>query len=118
MRAVLIILAAILFGLAGGYAWSAMNRPPEHVRVPKAVDASPPPLPASADDQAWSNRADESAPPPQPKPAASAAQSVHYAGCNEVRAAGKAPLHSDDPGYSPEMDGDGDGIACEPHHGA
>lgn len=114
MRALLIIIAAILFGLAGGYAWSAMNRAPEHVHIPKAVDASPPPLPASADDQSWSARADDSAPPP-PKPAAAAEQSVHYSGCNEVRAAGKAPLHSDDPGYSPDMDGDGDGIACEPH---
>ena len=117
MRAVLIILAAVLFGLAGGYAWSAMQSAPQHVHVPKAVDATPPPLPASAEDQQWTARADESAPAPQPKPAA-AVQSVHYAGCSEVRAAGKAPLHSDDPGYSPEMDGDGDGIACEPRPGA
>ena len=41
--------------------------------------------------------------------------SVYYSGCREVRALGKAPLHADQPGYSPEMDGDGDGIACEPH---
>ena len=40
--------------------------------------------------------------------------SVHYAGCHEVRAAGKAPLHYGDPGYGPHMDGDGDGVACEP----
>ncbi|MFL6741120.1 MAG: excalibur calcium-binding domain-containing protein, partial [Sphingomicrobium sp.] len=33
---------------------------------------------------------------------------------NSVRAAGKAPLYSDDPGYRIGMDGDGDGIACEP----
>ena len=101
MRAVLIILAAVLFGLAGGYAWSA-------------VDATPPPLPESAQDQQWTARADDSA-AAEPKVAA---QTVHYAGCNEVRAAGKAPLHSEDPGYSPEMDDDGDGIACEPNPGA
>jgi hypothetical protein len=41
---------------------------------------------------------------------------VHYVGCNEVRALGKAPLYYDQPGYDPKMDGDGDGIACEPHH--
>lgn len=40
--------------------------------------------------------------------------SVRYAGCDEVRAAGKAPLHYGEPGYDPGMDGDGDGIACEP----
>lgn len=41
-------------------------------------------------------------------------QSVYYAGCNEVRAQGKDPLYAGQPGYRPEMDGDGDGIACEP----
>jgi hypothetical protein len=44
-------------------------------------------------------------------------QSVHYSGCNEVRAAGKAPLYAGQPGYRPEMDGDSDGIACEPYRG-
>ena len=41
-------------------------------------------------------------------------QSVHYSGCNEVRAAGKAPILAGEPGYRDDMDGDGDGIACEP----
>ena len=44
-------------------------------------------------------------------------QSVTYSGCNEVRDSGKAPLHAGQPGYRPEMDGDGDGIACEPRPG-
>ncbi|MEP7351091.1 MAG: excalibur calcium-binding domain-containing protein [Sphingorhabdus sp.] len=44
-------------------------------------------------------------------------QSVHYSGCNEVRAAGKAPLFAGQPGYREGMDGDGDGIACEPYRG-
>ena len=42
-------------------------------------------------------------------------QSVHYSGCNEVREAGKDPLYRGDPGYGEHMDGDGDGIACEPY---
>jgi hypothetical protein len=42
-------------------------------------------------------------------------QSIYYAGCDEVRAAGKAPLYASQPGYSERMDGDGDGVACEPH---
>jgi hypothetical protein len=41
-----------------------------------------------------------------------------YSGCNAVRAAGAAPLYRDQPGYRPEMDGDGDGIACEPYRNA
>lgn len=44
-------------------------------------------------------------------------RSVYYAGCNEVRALGKAPLYRGDPGYREGMDGDSDGIACEPYRG-
>lgn len=36
-----------------------------------------------------------------------------FATCDEARAAGGAPLHRGDPGYSSRLDGDGDGIACE-----
>lgn len=39
--------------------------------------------------------------------------SVHYAGCHQVRASGKAPLRFGEPGYREDMDGDGDGMACE-----
>ena len=44
-------------------------------------------------------------------------RSVYYAGCNEVRAQGEAPLYRGDPGYREGMDGDSDGIACEPYSG-
>lgn len=37
-----------------------------------------------------------------------------YRGCDEVRAAGAAPLYRGQPGYGVHMDGDLDGIACEP----
>jgi Excalibur calcium-binding domain len=47
----------------------------------------------------------------------SAENSVYYAGCNQVRAAGLAPLYRGDPGYRAGMDGDDDGIACEPYRG-
>lgn len=40
---------------------------------------------------------------------------AYYPGCNAARAAGVAPLLRGEPGYRPEMDGDDDGIACEPH---
>ena len=39
-----------------------------------------------------------------------------YSGCNEVRAAGVAPLYSYEPGFSERLDGDGDGIGCEPYY--
>lgn len=40
-------------------------------------------------------------------------QSVSYANCDAVRAAGKAPIRRDDPGYEPKFDRDGDGVGCE-----
>src|SRR5690242_9873227 len=33
---------------------------------------------------------------------------AYYPGCNAARAAGVAPLYRGEPGYRPEMDGDGD----------
>lgn len=41
------------------------------------------------------------------------AEPAHYKNCTEVREAGKAPLHKDQPGYRAGLDRDGDGIACE-----
>lgn len=46
---------------------------------------------------------------------APAASATYYRNCNEVRAAGMAPLRRGQPGYRPEMDGDNDGVACEPY---
>lgn len=40
-----------------------------------------------------------------------------YRNCRAARAAGAAPLYVGQPGYGPHMDGDGDGIACEPYRG-
>ncbi|MGW4769221.1 excalibur calcium-binding domain-containing protein [Nocardia sp. NPDC004278] len=45
--------------------------------------------------------------PPQAQPA------PYYRNCDEVRRAGKAPLHRGDPGYASHLDRDNDGIACE-----
>lgn len=45
--------------------------------------------------------------PPQP--------GDYWGGCNDARAAGTAPIYRGEPGYRDDMDGDGDGIACEPY---
>ena len=39
--------------------------------------------------------------------------STYYANCDAVRAAGAAPIHVGDPGYSRKLDRDGDGVGCE-----
>ena len=38
---------------------------------------------------------------------------VYYANCAAARAAGAAPIHAGQPGYSRKLDRDGDGVACE-----
>ncbi|MHA6724316.1 excalibur calcium-binding domain-containing protein [Sphingomonas sp. RS2018] len=64
---------------------------------------------------------------PSPRPSAprrrlpsaeTAASSWSYRNCSDARRAGAAPLHRGTPGYGAHMDGDGDGIACEPYKGA
>jgi hypothetical protein len=50
------------------------------------------------------------APAPAPMPPAG---TVYYANCTAARAAGAAPIHRGEPGYSTKLDRDGDGIACE-----
>lgn len=42
---------------------------------------------------------------------------VYYRNCTEARAAGATPLYRGQPGYGAHMDGDGDGVACEPYRG-
>ncbi|MCJ2181055.1 thermonuclease family protein [Novosphingobium album (ex Hu et al. 2023)] len=42
---------------------------------------------------------------------------AYYRNCAAAWAAGVAPIYRGQPGYRPEMDGDGDGIACEPIRG-
>lgn len=47
--------------------------------------------------------------PPTTRPATRA----RYRSCAEARAAGAAPLRPGDPGWNPNLDRDGDGVACE-----
>jgi hypothetical protein len=120
MRAVQIVVAAVTVGLAGGYGWSALSRHAPPVHIPKAVTPPTVEVAPTPDDRQWAARSlDESTPSVEvgrDDPTV-VEQSVYYAGCNEVRAAGKAPLYAGQPGYRPQMDGDGDGIACEPYRG-
>ena len=49
------------------------------------------------------------------RPQAQPAATWSYRNCREARAAGAAPLYRGQTGYGPHMDGDNDGIACEPY---
>ncbi|WP_301123055.1 MULTISPECIES: excalibur calcium-binding domain-containing protein [Mycolicibacterium] len=63
------------------------------------IDAEPP-YPGSA------NQVEPPAVPYMPAPGP-------FSSCDAARAAGAAPLHRGFPGYSPALDRDGDGVACE-----
>ena len=92
MRAFVLLLAAVMLGLTGGYAWSKWSHP----------------TPASA-----ANAANI----PSAKPGQTSAeieQSVYYADCAAVEKAGKAPLYPGQPGYREELDPQGVGVACQP----
>ena len=75
--------------------------PGEALPSGSAVPAAPAPAPAPA-------VAD-----PVPAPTVAPNTSVYYANCTAARAAGAAPVHIGDPGYSTKLDRDGDGIGCE-----
>ena len=42
------------------------------------------------------------------------ANSVYYKNCDEAHADGRYSIPSSDPAYRPDLDLDGDGLACEP----
>ena len=49
--------------------------------------------------------------------ARSPAEGDYWSGCNEARLAGSAPIYRGEPGYREGLDGDYDGVACEPYRG-
>lgn len=69
--------------------------------------------PAQQQQQSTPQPDPEPAPAPTPAPAPAPEENVYYPNCAAVRAAGKAPLHQGQPGYSTKLDRDHDGVACE-----
>jgi Excalibur calcium-binding domain len=119
--------------LAAGFVfaatWMMTPAPRQSVSAARAEESSvafpeargkPAPIPES-----WRAEKPEDLTPGPPPPAAprasgrralAAESSVYYRGCREARAAGVAPLYRGQPGSRSGMDGDNDGIACEPYH--
>ena len=55
--------------------------------------------------------------PVQQEPVVSTSyQPAAFRNCTAARAAGAAPVYAGDPGYGEHLDGDHDGIGCEPYH--
>jgi hypothetical protein len=81
-------------------------------RVLATCPDQPVPEDSGAPRQVSHNLAEPSA-APSAVTAASGDTVASYETCDAARAAGAAPLHHGDPGYSTGLDGDGDGTACE-----
>lgn len=97
---------------------------PIHSTVPMASSTpkptptptpTPSPTPEPTPEPQTVATTEEPAPEPPPAPPAPAQDpNVYYKNCDAVRAAGAAPLYQGEPGYRPGLDGDHDGVACEP----
>jgi hypothetical protein len=77
------------------------------------ADVTQEPLPPPTLEESSSAAENTPPPPPAPPVETSSAPEVYYNNCTEVRAAGAAPIRRGDPGYSSDLDRDGDGVACE-----
>jgi hypothetical protein len=89
------------------------TRTPEPSKTPtpaqtvvRTTDTSPTPAPEVSPTSSKSRTEPTMTPAP-------VSPAVTYTSCAEVRAAGKAPLHRGDPGYSRQLDRNGDGVACD-----
>ena len=75
-------------------------RPQPAPRQVAPAPASPQPAPTAS-------------PRPRPATPAPAPAGLHFSNCKEACAAGYSHMHRGEPGYSPHLDRDGDGIACD-----
>ena len=118
-----ILVGAVVLGLAGGTGstfLSPSSSPgqstgeqdwtPRHTINPQTLMSA-----ADLDQQQPSSAAPAASAKEHPTSAGSSGWS--YRSCREARAAGAAPLYRGQPGYGAHMDGDSDGIACEPYRG-
>lgn len=90
--------------------WASEFQSPADYRAANPQAMLPPP-PRQVAEQPPRNRPRTARPsqPPQPD--------RYFRNCAEARAAGAAPLRRGGPGYRPQLDADGDGVACEPYRG-
>lgn len=65
----------------------------------------------------WAMRPSEPAPEVEAASSATGRPYRHFTSCNDARLAGYGSIQSFEPSYRPELDEDGDGVACEPWPG-
>lgn len=85
-------------------------RPPQ---TPRPTPTTPPATPTPSPTPTSSETSDPSAQTTVEETPQAVPEEVYYSNCTEVRAAGAAPIHRGEPGYSSKLDRDGDGTACD-----
>jgi hypothetical protein len=118
---ILIFAGAIAAGLAGGFVF---REPSDQVKAKTAAQGWTPrntikrdALMSAAELDGQQPAAAAFAPVQKQAPMAATASTWSYRNCAAARAVGAAPIYRGQPGYGAHMDGDRDGIACEPYHG-
>jgi hypothetical protein len=86
-----LLWGAVLLGTAAGYVWAGPSGRPEPLNNPGPSGSKPTPEEVE--------------------------HSAYYPNCRAAWDDGHAPIFRGQPGYRPELDGDSDGIACEPYRG-
>lgn len=130
-RIVTAVVAVAVGFLALGAILASCGVGADEPKTPTTTSASPTPRPSTS--SPTPSRSEKVTPPPRPtetvtetptepepseptqRPESSAAPDVYYENCDAARADGAAPLLQGEPGYRPELDRDGDGIACDPY---
>jgi hypothetical protein len=118
-----ILVGAVALGLVGGVGSKFLAPSTSPAQSAHEQDWTPrntiaPPTMMSAADLDEQQPSGGTTPDPvQQQEVAATGSGWSYRNCREARAAGAAPLYRGQPGYGAHMDGDNDGIACEPYHG-
>lgn len=95
---------------------TAENRTHDRVAARCAIDGRPvSALLRAAGVREGGNGREAPRPRAAPSVVGAAGPGSAFRSCAEARAAGAAPLRRGQPGYGAHMDGDGDGVACEPY---
>lgn len=89
------MLAVVGVLMGGGLGWFATTTPAERTDIVQVAEAP------------VSEVVDLVKPEPRPY--------RRFSGCDDARAAGYENIRDDEPNYRADWDGDGDGLACEPH---
>jgi hypothetical protein len=94
-------------------ATTTTTAPPTTTTVPPTTTTTAPPTTTTTAAPTTTVAPTTTAPPTTVPPTTTPVPDVYYEDCYAANEAGAAPIYEGQPGYRPELDWDGNGIACE-----